>query len=518
MRSRSFRRTSRLAAAALVGFLLAPLAQGADFYISPSGKDTNRCTNQTTDACASFPRCAALMAPGDTCYALDGTYYVADTDPAFPRHGWVFRHPGGTPTARKRFTSLSQDPRKVTIKSATPRTQNTYYILGAANSSQSDYLEFDHLTLEGRMEGGENLNGFTYHHNIAKCPNVGTGGGNQAPIYLQEMIREMHKDVHIYNNLFLMDSSCDLPPSNLQFIVAFSFNGAIIENNDFVNTTSKPMFAFVYLKRGNKDTLIRYNWFKGSKGDPFGVWLMDCNGDSSLDEFGDRSNQGGSPDCNNKVYQNVFVGISSGAQCRSESGRREWIYNNTVIDPSTRCLGIDSRIEGSGDDYQIFNNVCYGRALPADGHVAVPPYGNASDVCMADQAYFDNNLYWPIPSGTAAWKDCRVDTTGDGTADRDQVYSSLADWKAHLASIGMESHSSVEDPLFVAPSRNDFRLQPASPARAGGRGGAWPTVRGAYVSGYETIGCSFDARCHAFQGDGSAGPVAPANVVRSDTF
>jgi hypothetical protein len=518
MRYFRFRTVAGLAATGLAALALSPDATAASFFISPSGRDTNRCTNQTTDACASFPRCASQMAPGDTCFALDGTYIVSDTDSAFPRKGWVFRSPGGTPAARKRFTSLSQDARKVTIRSATPRTQDTYYLLGAPNSSQSDYLEFDHLTFEGRMEGAENLNGFTYHHNIARCPNIGTGGGNQAPIYIQEMIDDMHKDVRIFDNLFLMDSSCDLPPSNLQFIVAFSFNGAVIENNDFVNTTSKPMFAFVYLKRGNKDTIVRYNWFRGSKGDPVGVWLMDCNGALRIDQFGDRSNQGGSPDCNNRVYQNVFLGISSGAQCRSESGRREWIYNNTVIDASTRCLGVDSRIPGSGDEYHIFNNICFGSALPADGHVTVPPYGNSSGVCMADQAYFDNNMYWPAPTGSSMWKDCRVDTNGDGAADRDQLYSALADWRTHLAPVGMERLSTVEDPLFVSRSRNDFRLQPASPARSGGRGGSWSSIRGAYILGNESIGCTFDPRCHAYPTDGSTGPPAPTNVVRSDAY
>lgn len=319
MRSFRLRSAAGLAAFALLTLSTDTSASAANFYISPTGRDTNRCTNQSTDACTTFPRCASQMTPGDTCFALDGTYIVTDTDPAFPRKGWDFRSPGGTPTARKRFTSLSQDARTVVIKSSSPRTQDTYYLLGAPRSNQSDYLEFDHLTLEGRMEGAENLNGFTYHRNIARCPNIGTGGGNQAPIYIQEMISEMHKDIRIYENLFLMGSSCDIPPANLQFIVAFSFNGALIANIDFVNTSTKSMFAFVKLKRGNEDTVLRYNWFKGIGGDPLGVWLMDCNGDSSLDEFGDRSDQGGSSDCNNKVYQNIFVGAFSLAVRRSRS-------------------------------------------------------------------------------------------------------------------------------------------------------------------------------------------------------
>jgi hypothetical protein len=116
------------------------------------------------------------------------------------------------------------------------------------------------------------------------------------------------------------------------------------------------------------------------------------------------------------------------------------------------------------------------------------------------------------------WKDCRVDTNGDGAPDADQLFSTLAAWKAHLAPLDKERQSTIEDPLFVSASRNDFRLQASSPARFGGRGGEWPSVRGAYVSGNESIGCSIDPRCHAYPTDGPVGPPAPMNVVRADSL
>ena len=38
--------------------------------------------------------------------------------------------------------------------------------------------------------------------------------------------------------------------------------------------------------------------------------------------------------------------------------------------------------------------------------------------------------------------------------------ATLEQWRAR----GHDLHSMIEDPLFVAPQQNDFRLQPNSPA------------------------------------------------------
>jgi parallel beta-helix repeat protein len=64
-----------------------------------------------------------------------------------------------------------------------------------------------------------------------------------------------------------------------------------------------------------------------------------------------------------------------------------------------------------------------------------------------DHFVLDGNLYWDYRPGHGAEKLSFAGTT-------------LPDWRAR----GHDRHSVVADPLFVAATENDFRLQPGSPA------------------------------------------------------
>jgi hypothetical protein len=297
-------------------------------------------------------------------------------------------------------------------------------------------------------------------------------------------------------------------------------NGVLIENNDFVNTSSVNIIALVMLKQGNKDAVVRYNYIRGNgKQDPTGIWINDCDGVNRPNEWGDRSSQGGSPRCNNRMYQNILHNTSGGPQPWDETDLEELIYNNTIYGSSTRCLGAAVSFPDGAIGNRIFNNICAGSKVPADGHVAWPSYGNGTTTCMSQQAYFDNNLYWPTPSGSTMWKDCELDTNGDGTADQRQGFQSLAAWISHLSSSGHEQRSRAADPAFVNPASGDFRLSASSPARSGGRGGSWPVALGAYITGDEAIGCTFNPRCHASDTPAppdTSGPAPVLGLVRSD--
>jgi PKD repeat protein len=48
---------------------------------------------------------------------------------------------------------------------------------------------------------------------------------------------------------------------------------------------------------------------------------------------------------------------------------------------------------------------------------------------------------------------------------------------------GHGANTTVGDPLFVNAGTHDYTLQAGSPAASGGRGGSWPTYRGAYAPG-----------------------------------
>ena len=86
-------------------------------------------------------------------------------------------------------------------------------------------------------------------------------------------------------------------------------------------------------------------------------------------------------------------------------------------------------------------------------------------------------------------------------------YTSLAAW---TAATGFDANSITSDPLFVnagGSNPEDYKLQVNSPARTGGRGGAYATVMGAYITGDEVIGYS-----PTYVADALA-PAAPTNLT-----
>ena len=536
MNSRVFRLVTLLGLSLFAAVLPAAPALAASFYIAPSGRDTRTCTNGTTDACYSFARCAEVMQPGDTCFALDGTYLTQDTDPVnWPGNGWAIVAAGGTRARPYRFTSLSQDPSKVVIKAADTAHKDTYVIVGgntgdgAGRDKRGEGIVLDHLTFEGRMHSYANLREVDYHHNICRCPNTGTGGGNQGCFYTQRMPYDMHYDIRIYNNLFYRDDSCPAPGdnSNLFFIVMYHSNKTLVENNDFIDLSTAGNYANVFFKSGNKDAIVRYNFFrttsKSTRMPREVIWLMDCDGEFRIEEWGDRSNQGGSARCNSVVHNNIIIGGGNGIIAQDNGHRFEHIYNNTVVGTTTGCItsALNPTYWLGGTDIDVFNNICYRPASVTAEHVRWPPYSDKPAGCVANQGYFDNNMYYPADLSSATlFTDCYVDTDGDSTADPGEIrrFSTFASWKQHLAASAKEQQSRGDDPRFVDLANFDVRLQANSPARNGGRGGTWPTVLGAHVTGTETIGCTVDPRCHGLGGTAS-GPTCPApvlGVVRTD--
>lgn len=532
---------------ALLALMVALPAQAANFYISTTGNDTNGCTNQTTDACATFPGCSARMSPGDVCYALDGTYDVVDTNPtSHLNQGWVFNFiSSGSASARYRFTSLSRDATKVVIRRAGTEsaTKDTWKIVGGVGASdrRGENIEIDHVTLEGRFQSYGAYEDIQYHHNICRCPNTGTGGGNQACFYTARSSEDMHGGINIYENRFVYESSCPAKGTNtnIQFLTLYDVNGGVIEKNDFVDTDpARPMHAYIFLKRMNKDMVLRYNYIDGSVsvGDAYGIWLMDCDGEFYWGQAGDRSAQGGSATCNDMVYQNIIYGVGDGVLVQDSGVQKQYVYNNTIVNPETRCFGgtwdrskhCDNEVPPSGgacldsstcsggtciDDpvpvatgYEFFNNLCY--ASSNKGMLHWETYADTNYSCISNQDYIDNNMYYPTGSYSQKFSDCYQAVSGDA------LYTSLTTWKTHLVAIDMEQNSREDDPLFTSLTGADFTLQPTSPARSGGRGGAYPDALGAYVTGTEQIGCSFHADCYSY--DESTAPTLTGNPRRVD--
>ena len=179
---------------------------------------------------------------------------------------------------------------------------------------------------------------------------------------------------------------------------------------------------------------------------------------------------------NNRFYQNIIVG-GGGAEYGNDRMVNDKFYNNTLYQPWYDGVWGHSGLSVSGSE--IFNNIFYGDPSVGGGYDHIRWDGPTS-VCT--QSYLNNNLYYPLAKA-------------ENFRDLSSGYGSLTAWKNGLIAAGCnastnENASRSADPKFVNAAARDFHLASDSPARSGGRGGAYPTALGAYVTGTEQIGCS----------------------------
>ena len=218
------------------------------------------------------------------------------------------------------------------------------------------------------------------------------------------------------------------------------------------------------------------------------------------------------PSCgNNRVYQNIFVGGARIGAPMTDTlkvyryAHADKFYNNTVFSPQWKAVTYGPENPGSADDEQeFFNNIVYLSTTTTYGILDYQCEEGGTTTCQTvgnTMTTLDYNLYYAA-SGSLTWDDNNNTKTG------------LASWKSYLAATygtGIREASSTEaNPLFVDVTSGagwdtmadpsdidyDFHLQAGSPALTGGRGGSYSTVRGAYITGTEQIGCSTWPECH----------------------
>jgi len=160
-------------------------------------------------------------------------------------------------------------------------------------------------------------------------------------------------------------------------------------------------------------TIIRSNVFHDIAGYRYGGWGIYFD-EGSTDILAE----------NNLVYRTTHGGF------HQHYGRENVVRNNIF------ALGRDAQIQRTRPEpHQSFTferNIIYGR----EGNLLA---GNFSDFHFA----FDHNLYWREGGGDIRFANLSRD-----------------EWREQ----GMDQHSLIADPKFVAPEKGDFRLQPDSPA------------------------------------------------------
>jgi hypothetical protein len=504
-----------LIALVLCCFSFSSGALAKDYYISTTGRDTNGCTNQTTDACATFPRCVQVMSAGDTCYALGGTYTISGIN------GWRIMGSGGTATARKTLRGMPGQTATFRPTSYANSEQEATITLGDA---ALDYLIISDITLYGRLRAAEALSDsadyVTLERIAFRCPGAG-GTGNTASI-----MTISQQDANgwtaregwvVRDNLFVIDSSCPdycpVAPDGISFIHFYSMSRAVIESNDFrledpSRSCMSPKMRFGLWFKGRAEySRVRFNYCTGDIGAciSFNTGKCPAGFESTCDPTFLPYSAG-----DNRAYQNISSRSGSIGWDSNNFFDSDMVYNNTIYRPlydgitaSPSTGPTRSRANSS-----IFNNIILSKSSDLlggyYGYLRWASTTDADGICT--QAYIDHNVYYPVDPMKRA----------NFTANR-HFSSTLEEWRSLLGTSCAneqvrENHSRVLDPLFVNPEAGDFHLATTSPARTGGRGGSWPIVAGAYVDGTEVIGCRFDPRCSANGAPDPPPQIAPAKV------
>jgi hypothetical protein len=488
-------RTGLIAAVLLLAAALSPaaLAQpyGAsscapDCYVSPGGND------QTGDGTIGSPwktlvKCFNEVGPGDTCWLREGTHVcpTSSSTPGGTQNGCDLggpcanglnaspyyctrdRQSGGTSTAPKKIRGYSGEAAVIRPEDTTQ--SDTIHLRGNAGN-----MLFSDLEIQGRLN--TQTDGVELTRIVFRCPGpFPTGVDNQSSIYVHG------SDVHVHDNLFIIEDSCPGTYAgsreNMNFTRIFDVTGLVVENNDFLNLSTEiglqTMQGLKWPQFRNSTVRYNYHYTDPAAVDTVkGIWIG-----------GDGPSY--SPQ-NNKVYQNVLV--DANIEISTQTNNYD-IYNNTIAmlergDPCIWATGSDRPLV----DHEFFNNICYFGGGLTQKKSQWAPY-STDTYGIEEQQLVDYNLFY----GAREFE------------NKDSLYSSLSAYQQ----AGYERNSSEGDPLFVDAAAHDFRLQSGSPARSGGRGGSFPAVRGAYVSGDEVIGCTFDPRCHGAGGTPSPGTGGP---------
>jgi hypothetical protein len=506
--------------------LFASPALATDFYIRVGGSDSNGCTNQTTDACASFPYCNTKMAAGDTCYALAGTYTVQpDWFGAGAKGGWRFYYgTGGTAGNPKTFRAMAGQTVIIQPASFFNTTQEATITL---TNSDHNYMTFSDLTIYGRVNFDETTSeaadDVIFERIKFLCPGA-AGTGNTNSLMTQGKNYDSDADgttntstprtgLIVRNNYFDIDSTCPNGVYNFSssssyqpdFVHLYGTSGAVVENNDFYLSddtklydrgTTPDMRMAVWLKGHAEYARVRYNYCAGA-GEiqncvAINMGKCETGGTTCRTSFPNEIDSNG----DNEAYQNISHRGGSIGWDSAYFFMNDKVYNNTIYRPINYSGIVASSANADYEkrnDNEIYNNIVLsqtGDTLGTTGSFLYWGVRATTSDFICKNTFLDNNLYYPLQSGHAS----------NFLDSYTYAYETIANWRTHLSASGcnansQETNSLTSDPALVNPSGGDFHLQGGSPAEGTGRGGV---NMGAYITGTEEIGCDFMAGCFSY--------------------
>ena len=445
----------------LLWILCAVEAMAGDYYVSSD----SALTAWTTCVDAAHP-CAVATAltnatAGDIVHFAAGTYNAGTGLGVYGSR---------CPLWQPSHSGTSEAP--ITFKSDVPLAAEVT-CTGATNVGHSDCIPFgaydlDYITWDGfkvTSDTQPTLYAFrnTTHGVGIVFKNIElvgyaqpNGGDNVAGIHLDGTQYAKVQNCYIHGCIDPVDPGGDVSHSNTAAIHSGMTVGTSVENCTFSNNSLN-----IYSKYGGTSDTYKYNLFlPPAIGNYDNCFVQNYAGNVTGMDW----------------HQNIFVGGISGLDFNlNETTPNDFVaYNNTYYGQTGAAASAHAALVMSGGQscaWSTWNNLVY-KTTPSGMIMWTSS--------VHEPTLVDYNGYY-ISSGAPAWIKDEYDTICSQT--------SLANW---ISVCGVDVHSVSSDPGFLNGSRSwnaaaDFK-RASYPAN--GRGGAYASVMGAYITGSEIIGYS----------------------------
>ncbi|OFZ21931.1 MAG: hypothetical protein A2202_04185 [Bdellovibrionales bacterium RIFOXYA1_FULL_36_14] len=426
--------------------LISGPAYSSIYYVSKTGNDTTG--NGSIEKPWATPTYgAAHVASGDTLYIRAGTYDV--TTPRNNNYSGVAPHADNV--------TISGYPGEKAILRGNSGIAPTNCVIGSgyydSTSHHHNGLTINNLTIQGMvcMTWASDI---TFKNSHASIGGDSWAGNEQgAVVWLQGCV-----DCTIQNNIIIQ--SYEAPGGSTSAIIAYSgVSGLLIENNDISALAGASGGQAggngINLKDTVTNAIVRYNY------------IHDCVASAIW-----TANQGTPHDI--AIYQNIFNNNNTGNSDNGDITHAILTYNLNIYNNTFYKGRKGAYFSGSGalaSSMTFFNNIVYEPIQNFVGWYYKSPFS---------ASYMDYNNYYRASS--PQWV---IDYT---TLKSFSAYQLACQSK--LVTCDQTGHTLTTNPGFINASGlyntpTDFK-RASYPSN--GRGGIYPSVMGAYITGNEKIG------------------------------
>jgi len=424
------------------------LGMATEYYVSTSGSSPwAACTNISTPCSLETARSNAVA--GDTVYLRGGTYELPSVSVG-PTDYWAIAFlPAQSGSIGNPITFQAYREEDVFFdNSANIGKANP---VAAYGTHFVDYVVFDGIDTKCALAGGAGDDGhckavIIHQTTGTVVKNADIEGvitdGNNASIRIEKAT-----DCVIENNLLHGSHYASGYHHNATAIMMYHTTNTIVQNN-----TIYDVDCGIFDKSDGNSNHHRLNYIHSC---PLGINLGVKH----------TFNSG------TMVYQNVFRNITefwafdvSDADSSGFPGLK--LYNNTFYNVAS---GIRLRDSSRMTQAEVFNNIIHTHTAG----ITIVSHNGATD-------YLDHNIYYS--TNDFRYNDFRYNGLWDGVN-----YSTLSSWQS---ASGWDANANTNNPNFVNPGGTSPEDYKRTSYPADGRGGSYPSVRGAYITDNEVIGYS----------------------------